>query len=101
MNDNDRDWEFIEKYIQNQFNIKPDVHNILFLVGVQELGYGFQQLDQAAKTKVINFASMYIMNYLNEEEKKILKNSNSDENCYKEETYKTGIINYFKSKKII
>jgi len=101
MHSNKESWKYIQKYIQSEFNVKPDVHNILFLIGVQELEYGFQQLDQAAKTKVINFASIYIMNFLNDEDKKILKNNVSEENFYKEEVYKKGIINYFKSKKIL
>ncbi len=97
----EKEWNSIQKYIQSQFNLNPDVYNILFLIGVQELGYGFQQLDQTTKTKVINFATMYIMNYLEEKDKKALKNQGYEDEYYEEEIYKTGIINYFKSKKIL
>jgi len=97
----EKDWKAIQNYIQSQFNLKPDVYNILFLIGVQELGYGFQQLDQTAKTKVINFASMYIMNYLDENDKEKLKHHGAEYEHYEEEIYKTAIINYFKSKKIL
>ncbi|MCF8335211.1 MAG: hypothetical protein K9H65_01285 [Bacteroidales bacterium] len=98
---NESEWKSIQEYIQSQFNVKPDIHNILFLIGVQELGYGFQQLDQATKTKVINFASIYILNYVEKENKQIFKNQGDEENYYNEDIYKTGIINYFKSKKIL
>lgn len=97
----EKEWNSIQKYIQSQFNLNPDVYNILFLIGVQELGYGFQQLDQTTKTKVINFATMYIMNYIEEKDKKALKNQGYEDEYYEEEIYKTGIINYFKSKKIL
>ncbi len=101
MNNKENVWKSIQEYIQSQFNIPPDVHNILFLIGVQEMGYGFQQLDQATKTKVINFASLYIMNFIKEEDKKNLKNQDPEKYVYEEEIYKTGIINYFEFKKII
>jgi hypothetical protein len=96
----ENDWKAIQKYIQSQFNIKPDVYNILFLIGVQELGYGFQQFDQTVKTKVINFASMYIMNYLDDKDKEGLKQHSGEDEHYEQEIYKKAIINYFKFKKI-
>lgn len=101
MDQKENNWKLIQKYIKNQFNIPPNVHNILFLIGIQELGYGFQHLDQAEKTKVINFASIYIMNFIDKKEKSYLKNQASEKDNYEEEIYKKGIINYFKTKKIL
>ena len=98
---NEKAWKSVQEYIQKQFNVSPNIHNILFLIGVQEMGYGFVQLDQATKTKVINFASLYIMSYLDEEDKKSIKNQSSKDNYYEDEIYIKGIINYFKSEKII
>ena len=44
--------------------------------------YGFSELDQDTKTKVINFASIYILNYLTEEDQNNLreKTATSDMN---------------------
>ena len=44
---------------------------------------------------------MYIMNYLDENEKEKLKHHGGENEHYDEEIYKTAIINYFKSKKIL
>lgn len=64
------------------------------------MGYGFTQLNQETKTKVFNFVSIYIMNYLNSEEKRMLSEPSGDEHK-KEEIYKYAIIRYFNAKNII
>ncbi|MGM0498175.1 MAG: hypothetical protein ACQESJ_09680 [Bacteroidota bacterium] len=88
--------------------MEPHIHNVLFLIGVQELDYGFSKLDQNTKTKVMNFASMYILSFLKEEDKNYLKtkykDSHNEHKALEEiekEIYKKGIINYFLIKGII
>ena len=98
-------WQKIEEFFKKEFNLNPEIHNMLFMIGVRELGYGFQQLDQATKTKVINFASMFILKYVTESDrervrKNVLKGLTEEENS-EEEIYKSAIINYFKEEAII
>jgi len=102
------DWKKIEVFIEKEFHVEPQIHNILFLIGVQELNYGFNKLDQDSKTKAMNFASMYILSFLREEDKTFLKNkyknSGNEEKAEEEiekEIYRKGIINYFRNKGII
>ena len=102
------DWKKIQNFIEKEFHVEPFIHNILFLIGVQELNYGFSKLDQDTKTKAMNFASMYILSFLKEEDKMFLKdkyrNKEKVENAEEEienEIYKKGIINYFRHKGII
>ncbi|MFO8235128.1 MAG: hypothetical protein R6U04_06980 [Bacteroidales bacterium] len=100
-------WEQIENYIQNEFNVLPEVHNILFLIGIQELGYGFQKLDKDTKVKVINFASIFVLKYINDKDIAHIKNNFPDryekdyETKYEEEIYKLAIIRYFREKNIL
>jgi hypothetical protein len=99
------DWNKIKKLIKKDFYLEPLVHNILFIIGIQELNYGFEQLDSDTKTKVINFASMYILKFLNEEDRKKVRdkvnNGTIKEEESEDEIYKQAIINYFESKEII
>ena len=91
--------------IQQEFNLEPEIINFLFLIGVQELEYGFSELDQDTKTKVINFASMYILNYLEDEDQNNLKKHAETQDLKEDEIeeilYKRAIINYFKEKDLI
>ena len=93
-------WKSIKNYIRDNFSVEPNVHTIIFLIGIRELGYGFIQLDQETKTKVINFASMFILKFISEQDKKYLQHPEVDED-YKERIYKQGIIRYFKSNQIL
>ena len=102
------DWKKIKDFVEKEFHVEPHIHNVLFLIGVQELDYGFSKVDQDTKTQVMNFASMYILSFLKEEDKISLKNkykSAKDKNRAEEEIeneiYKKGIINYFRDKGII
>lgn len=98
-------WKKVEAFIEKEFHVEPQIHNILYLIGIQELDYGFSKLDQQTKTKVINFASMYILNFLKEEEKEHLKDKYRKEkngaDKIEEQLYKKGIINYFENKGVI
>ena len=100
-----KDWIKISRFIQKEFNLNPEIINFLFLIGVQEMEYGFSELDQDTKTKVINFASIYILNYLTEEDQNNLREktatSDLNEDELEEMLYKRAIINYFKDKDLI
>jgi len=97
----ENDWKKIESHLKKNFNLNATVENALFLIGVNELGYGFEKLDQQLKTKVINFASIFIMNFLNEEDKKKLAENSNGEDIEEDKIYKKAIINYFNHKEII
>ena len=94
-------WLSIQRYIRKQFGVEPEIYTIIFLIGVRELGYGFIQLDQETKTKVINFASMFLLKYIPEEDKKQLHDPGVDEDYKASRIYRKGIINYFKTNKIL
>jgi hypothetical protein len=97
----EKEWQKITAYLKSEFNLQASVHNALFLIGVNELGYGFEKLDQQLKTKVINFASIYIMNFLSEEDKNILAENSTDGEIEEDQIYKKAIVNYFTEKDII
>ena len=104
-NDQEKYWSKLEYYFQEAFHLEPEIHNMLFMIGVQELGYGFQQLDKDTKTKVINFASMFILKYIDENDRKLIEETVErkalGERETEEEVYKLAIINYFREKEII
>jgi len=101
MDENQKYWHRIQVFVQERFGMKGDVWDIIYLIGIQELGYGFQQLDQAAKTKVINFASMYLMNFMDPHQRRELKREYEDEEELEEQFYRQAIIRYFTTKKIL
>jgi len=124
MEEKEKYWQQIRQYVRDRFGMPGEVYDIVFLIGVREMGYGFQQLDQDTKTKVFNFASIYLMNFMSGEERgRIIKPSAeadrnyTDRHCadgdcadgnwdkgdwdLEEQIYKQAIINYFREKKII
>ena len=101
-------WQKIRHFVRDKFGLPGEVYDIVFLVGVQELGYGFQQLDQETKTKVFNFASIYLMKYMDREQRRAIQiqakseaEEDEQEQYLEKEIYKQAIINYFKDKKIL
>lgn len=99
-------WEKVKKYIKEEFNLSPEIHSILFLIGIQELNYGFQQLDKDTKVKVINFASIFVLKFLEEKDREKLKKNfqeldKTDKTEYEEELYKLAIVRYFKDINVI
>jgi len=117
MEDKEKYWHKIQKFVRDQFGMPGEVYDIVFLIGVREMGYGFQQLDQDTKTKVFNFASIYLMNFMSGEERRKIKDEGKpavetggdEENKpsydaggdLEEVIYKQAIINYFREKKIL
>lgn len=105
MDENEKYWQQIQQFVKEKFGLPGEVYDIVFLIGVRELGYGFQQLDQETKTKVFNFASIYLMNYMDQEQRKKIQDdvkamAGEDDDLLEESIYKQAIINYFKDKKI-
>src|SRR6056297_941364 len=82
MEEQEKYWQQIRQFVRDQFGMPGEVYDIVFLIGVREMGYGFQQLDQDTKTKVFNFASIYLMNFMSGEEQEKIRSENetSDEN---------------------
>ena len=100
MDEDQKYWQRIQSFVKERFGMKGDVYDIIYLVGVQELGYGFQQLDQAAKTKVINFASMYLMKFMDHDQRREIRSQYDDDEELEEQFYRKAIIRYFQSRKI-
>lgn len=110
MENQEKYWQQIRQFVRDQFGMPGEVYDIVFLIGVREMGYGFQQLDQDTKTKVFNFASIYLMNFMSGEERKKIRSENergderhgdADNGDLETSIYKQAIINYFREKKII
>ena len=102
MEEQEKYWQQIQQFVRDQFGMPGEVYDIVFLIGVREMDYGFQQLDQDTKTKVFNFASIYLMKYMSgEERQKIHVEAEAKDMEEEEEIYKQTIINYFREKKII
>lgn len=79
MNEREKYWQRIRQFVRTQFAMPGEVYQIVFLIGVRELGYGFQQLDQDTKTKVFNFAAIYLMNYMGREEREQIYSNNHND----------------------
>ena len=102
MEEREKYWQQIRQYVRDRFGMPGGVYDIVFLIGVREMGYGFQQLDQDTKTKVFNFASIYLMNFMSGEERREIQiEAEAKAKAQEEEIYKQAIINYFREKKII
>jgi len=101
MDENQQYWQRVQQFVKERFGMKGDVYDIIYLIGIRELGYGFQQLDQAAKTKVINFAAMYLMNFMDHDQRLEISRRYEDDEELEEQFYRQAIIRYFKSKKLL
>lgn len=51
-------WDKVEEFIMNNFsdNERPNLDNILFLIGVQELGQGNKKFEKEDKLNLIHIA---------------------------------------------
>jgi len=88
MEEKEKYWQQIRQYVRDRFGMPGEVYDIVFLIGVREMGYGFQQLDQDTKTKVFNFASIYLMNFMSGEERgRIIKPSAEADRNYTDRNY--------------
>jgi len=101
MEEEEKYWHKIQDYIRSHFGMKGEVYDIAYLIGVRELGYGFEPLDQDTKTKVYNFVAIYLMNFMDEEQRREIRKKYGDQPDMEEQIYRKAIIHYFRSKQIL
>mgnify|MGYP006299303485 FL=1 len=101
MEDDHKYWMRIRQFVQEEFGLPGNTWDILFMIGIRELGYGFTQLDQETKTKVFNFVSIYLMKFMDHEQRLQIQNNTDDLTEVEEKIYRQAIIHYFKSKQIL
>ena len=53
--DTDKEWEFLLQKLSNQFG-DLDMQGVIFLIGVQELGKGYQKFKKDEKLEVMHVA---------------------------------------------
>lgn len=52
----EKKWDNILKKVRAQFGEDIDLHGILFLIGVQELGMGYRNFTKQEKTELLHIA---------------------------------------------
>lgn len=57
------EWSQLLKKIEDQFGVDPDLQGILFLIGVQELGKGFQNFSKSEKQDLMHIATCRLLSY--------------------------------------
>ncbi len=50
------EWEMLTAKLQERFGMAPEIDAIIFMIGVQELGKGFQKLKKDEKLNVMHVA---------------------------------------------
>jgi len=99
-------WEILKVQLEEQFNASLDLDGIIFLVGVQELGQGYVELNKDEKIDIMHIAICTLLSkygyykYKGKDEdgwphwerNKKLPPLSSDE---QEELVKKAILNYF------
>jgi len=53
---NEEEWEILCSKLAQQFDRKPDLNGVLFLIGVQELGKGFRHFEKEEKQDLMHIA---------------------------------------------
>ena len=54
-------WEVLITKLEKQFGEKPDLQTILFLIGVQELGKGYQKFSKHEKQDLMHIATCRLL----------------------------------------
>ncbi len=57
------DWERVLTLLESQFEEKPDLQAIIFLVGVQELGQGSRKFSKDEKQDLMHISTCKLMSY--------------------------------------
>ena len=96
------------KLIAQKFDIENDLIHFLFLIGIQESGYGFKQFSKAEKTDLIELGAATVLSaygYYTQVETEsdipyyvINPDKELPETYQKERLLKAGIIDYFSKK---
>lgn len=55
------EWDALTQKLTEQFGEKPDVQTILFLIGVQELGRGYQKFSKDEKQDLMHIATCKLL----------------------------------------
>lgn len=94
--------------IASRYNIENDLIHFLFLIGIQESGYGFKQFSKAEKTDLIELGATTVLSaygYYTQVETEsdipyyvINPDKELPETYQKERLLKAGIIDYFSKK---
>jgi len=50
------EWQILTEILTEKFGIEPDLQAVLFLVGVQELGMGYQKFKKEDKVNLMHVA---------------------------------------------
>jgi calcineurin-like phosphoesterase len=50
------EWQLLQEKLADKFGMEPDLHNIIFLIGVQELGMGYKKFKKNEKIDVMHVA---------------------------------------------
>lgn len=57
-----KQWDQLTSKIGNQFDSDPDLQGMLYLIGVQELGKGFNKFTKDEKEDIIHIAVCKLLN---------------------------------------
>ena len=57
-------WNDLIKAVNKQYGIEADTNAILYLIGVQELGRGFEKFNKQEKTDLIDMAKAKLLSKL-------------------------------------
>lgn len=103
----ERKWQLLLSRIEEAFGKKPkDLNGVLFLIGVQELGKGFQQFSKEEKQdlmhiaicKVLSLSGFYVLEGIDEEgwpHWKLIKKLPHFDLLEQEKLLKLHVIEYF------
>ena len=50
------EWETLQETLAVKFGMQPDLHAIIFLIGVQELGMGYKKFKKDEKVNIMHIA---------------------------------------------
>ncbi len=56
-------WQDLLHQLSNQFGEEPDLQGIIFLIGVQELGKGYQKFSKEEKQDLMHVATCKLLSY--------------------------------------
>ena len=63
MSFSESNWSKLIKNLKKDFNKIPDINAILFLIGIQELGSGFQEFSKEQKQDLLHIATCKILSF--------------------------------------
>lgn len=61
--DLEKRWKSVLKFISESFGEVEDIKDIIFLIGLQELGFGFRKLSKDEKVDVMHVGVSHLLSY--------------------------------------